>query len=75
MGSKATLTCKADGYPPPQYILKKDGVVLSGNEGTYLFTSVELVDENLKFSCTPYNMMGQGPEIEGKITVLGKFGS
>jgi hypothetical protein len=73
MGAPATLTCEADGYPTPHFIIKKGEVVqTNGAQASFQFPTVLITDEIIEFSCTPYNMMGQGPEIKKHIAVLGK---
>lgn len=77
LNSRTKLQCMSDGYPSPQYIIKRyEGITLKETiEKTdhVLFPSVKFTDEQFSYTCTPFNFLGKGPESpKEKIKVIGK---
>ncbi|XP_022808570.1 B-cell receptor CD22-like, partial [Stylophora pistillata] len=74
-GRSVTLTCIANGYPPPTYTIKRttssSTSTLSGTSGgRYTISNVQLSEEDNTYSCEPQNVLGNGPEQPLKITVI-----
>lgn len=78
LNSRSSLRCESDGYPKPQYIVKKyEGGTLKEtfkDKDRIEFQSVKLDDEKFEYTCTPFNFLGQGPETaKAKVTVIGEY--
>ena len=76
-GRRVTLTCIANGYPPPTYTIKRttssSTSTLSGTSGgRYTISNVQLSEEDNTYSCESQNVLGNGPEQPLKITVIGE---
>ena len=69
-----TLTCSANGFPIPQYIIKRNKTEVTRNgPGTFVVRNVQLSTESDTYSCEPLNDQGRGPIKELKITVYGEY--
>ena len=66
------VTCIADGYPPPAYIIKRGNQMVNSTGGRFVITNIQLNEEDYTYSCTPNNTVGTGATKQLKITVLGK---
>lgn len=71
-GATVNVTCIADGYPPPAYIIKRGNQMLNSTDGRFVITNIQLSEEDYTYSCTPNNTLGTGAAKTLKITVLGK---
>lgn len=71
-GATVNVTCIADGYPPPAYIIKRGNQMLNSTDGRFVITNIQLSEEDYTYSCTPNNTVGTGTAKTLKITVLGK---
>ena len=72
-GTTVTLTCSANGYPAPIYIIKRGATPVVSNGGKFEINNVQLGEEENEYSCETQNAEGSGPpEIKIRITVLGK---
>ncbi|XP_015771107.1 PREDICTED: hemicentin-2-like isoform X8 [Acropora digitifera] len=70
IGRDVTLTCSANGFPIPQYIIKRNKTeVIRNAPGTFVVRNVQLSAESDTYSCEPFNDQGRGPIKELKITV------
>ena len=72
-GTMVTLTCSANGYPPPTYTLKRGNTTVNSVGGTFLVPVVQISEENENYTCEPRNKAGSGPTKELKITVKGWY--
>ena len=69
-----TLTCSANGFPIPQYIIKRNKTELTIDDpGTVVVRNVQLSAESDTYSCEPFNDQGRGPIKELKIAVYGEY--
>ncbi|KAK2566577.1 Hemicentin-1, partial [Acropora cervicornis] len=69
-GGVVTLTCSANGFPIPQYIIKRNKTELTIDDpGTVVVRNVQLSAESDTYSCEPFNDQGRGPIKELKIAV------
>ena len=69
-----TLTCSANGFPIPQYVIKRNkSEVIRNGPGTFIVRKVQLSAESDTYSCEPFNYQGKGPIKELKITVYGEY--
>ena len=57
LGKKATITCKANGYPEPTYRLYHNGTQLAHSGGVYSINSVKL-DDSGGYKCVANNSLG-----------------
>ena len=71
-GATVNVTCIADGYPAPAYIIKRGNQVVNSTDGRFVITNIKLSEEDYTYSCTPNNTVGTGATRPLKITVLGK---
>ena len=71
-GATVNVTCIADGYPPPTYIIKRGNQVVNSTGGRFVITNIQLSEEDYTYSCTPNNTVGTGAAKTLKITVLGE---
>lgn len=71
-GATVNITCIADGYPPPEYIIKRGNQMVNTTGGRFVITNIQLSEEDYTYSCTPNNTVGTGATKTLKITVLGK---
>jgi len=71
-GATVNITCIADGYPPPEYIIKRGNQMVNSTGGRFVITNIQLSEEDYTYSCTPNNTVGTGATKTLKITVLGK---
>ncbi|XP_015760642.1 PREDICTED: hemicentin-1-like isoform X2 [Acropora digitifera] len=70
IGRDVTLTCSANGFSIPQYIIKRNKTeVIRNAPGTFVVRNVQLSAESDTYSCEPFNDQGSGPIKELKITV------
>ena len=74
-GDKATLSCYADGFPPPTYTIKRNEVVVlsSAARGVYEINSIQVAEESVTYSCESSNSLGDGPQKNLIVTVLGGY--
>lgn len=73
-GTAATLTCSANGYPPPRYTIKLGNTTLVQNSvtGRYDITNVQLnPNDGQQYFCEPSNAEGSGPTQSLTLTVNG----
>ena len=70
-GTTVTLTCSANGYPPPTYTIKRRNTTVNSVGGKFLIPIVQISEENENYSCEPRNKVGSGPIKELKITIKG----
>ena len=72
-GTSVTLTCSADGYPPPTYTIRRGVRTLEQHSrtGRHVINNIQLNAEDESFVCVPSNEVGSGPTKELKITVQG----
>lgn len=68
-----TLTCNANGHPPPTYTLKRGNATVNSAGGKFLVPVVQISEENENYTCVPSNKAGSGPTKELKITVKGWY--
>ena len=74
IGRDVTLTCSANGFPIPQYIIKRNKTeVIRNAPGTFVVGNVQLSAESDTYSCEPFNDQGRGPIKELRITVYGEY--
>ena len=74
IGRDVTLTCSANGFPIPQYIIKRNKTeVIRNAPGTFVVRNVQLSAESDTYSCEPFNDQGRGPIKELKIAVYGEY--
>lgn len=72
-GTTVNVTCIANGYPAPTYIIKRGNTVVNNSGGRIVITNIQLSEEDYTYSCEPNNTVGRGPIKELKITVQGKY--
>ena len=73
-GRDAILTCSANGFPIPQYVIKRNNTeMISNGPGRFVVRNVQLSAESDTYSCEPFNDQGRGPIKELKITVYGEY--
>ena len=73
-GTKVTLTCTAEGYPPPRYDIRRNNAVAESDvsPGIHTIGSVQLSDDGVTFDCVARNEKGSGQTQSLVLTVLGK---
>jgi len=69
-GTKVTLTCTANGYPAPTYVIKRENTQVVSNGGKFEITNVQLSEEDITYSCETQNAEGSGPTGQLQIIVL-----
>ena len=70
-GTTVTLTCSANGYPSPTFMVHRGSTTVNSAEGKFLIPVVQISEENENYTCEPRNKVGSGPTKELKITVEG----
>lgn len=68
-GSTVTLTCIANGFPAPKYIISRNGTRVIQNGGKYIITNIQLNAEYDRYECHSFNDEGPGPNETLMITV------
>ena len=68
-----TISCSANGYPVPNYTMKRNDTDVTQNAGAgkHRVTNIWLGAEYDSYSCVPHNSVGNGPREVLKITVQG----
>ena len=72
-GSTVTLTCIANGFPAPKYIISRNGTQVIQNGGKYIITNIQLNAEYDRYECHSFNDEGPGPNETLLITVESKY--
>ena len=72
-GTTVTLSCSANGYPVPSFIIKRNTTEVTQNAGTgkHRINNIQLSAEYDSYSCVPRNSEGNGPEEVLRIRVEG----
>ncbi|XP_068687446.1 uncharacterized protein [Montipora foliosa] len=68
-GSTVTLTCIANGFPAPKYIIRRNGTQVIQSGGKYIITNIQLNAEYDTYSCHSFNDEGPGTNETLTITV------
>ncbi|XP_068687448.1 hemicentin-2-like isoform X1 [Montipora foliosa] len=68
-GSTVTLTCIANGFPAPKYIIRRNGTRVIQSGGKYIITNIKLNAEYDTYSCHSFNDEGPGTNETLTITV------
>ena len=70
LGTQVTLTCSANGYPAPTYLITGGNPAVSQGSPVVI-NSVQLSHEDSPFRCVPTNKVGSGPSKDLTIVVQG----
>ncbi|XP_068687443.1 protein turtle homolog B-like isoform X1 [Montipora foliosa] len=68
-GTTVTLTCSANGFPAPTYVIKRNGTQVMQSGGKHVIMNIQLNAEHDTYACEPTNDEGPGPIKTFQITV------
>ncbi|XP_068687447.1 uncharacterized protein [Montipora foliosa] len=68
-GTTVTLTCSANGFPAPTYVIKRNGTQVTQSGGKHVIMNIQLNAEYDRYACEPTNDEGPGPIKTFQITV------